>query len=71
MVFAENATPYPEKGQLFNDQALKDSGNFGRIARGGLMKDYVSKTMDTLVMGMPAKCWVEFLKMAANPSKRK
>ncbi len=43
---AEHQTPYPTKikNQKFNDEAVSDSGNnFGRIARGGLMR-HLSKS---------------------------
>lgn len=44
--------PYPMKGQKFNDEAKKDQGkNFGRVARGGLMTDFIAALPQEPVSG--------------------
>jgi hypothetical protein len=56
--------PYPSKGQKFNDQAQNDrGGNFGRVARGGLMTDFIANLLEERVSGIPAKYWQSFLKI--------
>lgn len=60
-------TPYPSKGQKFNDEARKDQGkNFGRVARGGLMTDFIIALLQQPVSGIPAKYWQSFLRIFAE-----
>lgn len=55
-------TPYPSKKDKFNDKARSDSGkNFGRVARGGFMKDFITELMDQQISGIPATYWHRFL----------
>ncbi|MFL9828059.1 hypothetical protein [Rhodoplanes sp. SY1] len=64
---AEAVTPYPNKGQRFNDEAVKDGGkNFGRVARGGFMTEFVNGLLEQPVSGIPAKHWQGFLKIFAE-----
>lgn len=59
--------PYPVKGQKFNDEPEKDQGkNFGRVARGNLMGDFIEALMLSPVSGIPAKHWQTFLKIFAE-----
>ena len=60
-----NTTPYPAPGSQYSDSVTDDTGgNFGRIARiSGLMDDWISHSMDQLLLGIEAKWWVQFLKM--------
>ena len=63
----ENATPYPRKGDRFNDEALKDRGNnFGRVARGGIMSGFVGELMQNPVAGIPLGAWQKFLKIFSD-----
>ena len=57
--------PYPPARAKCSDKVTDDpGGNFGRIARiEGLMDDWVSATMETNLAGIPAKWWVNFLKI--------
>lgn len=56
------ATPYPHKSQSFNDEARVDKGsNFGRVARGGLMTDFITELLNQPLSGIQAKYWQNFL----------
>lgn len=58
------AEPYPRKADATNDQPQSDKGkNFGRIARTGLMDDYLSKMQLQPVCGIRAAYWLEFFKI--------
>jgi hypothetical protein len=64
---AEHKSPYPSKGQKFNDEAVSDGGkNFGRVARGGMMEDFIRLLMQERISGIPAQHWQEFLKIFAE-----
>lgn len=64
---AKHQTPYPTKAQKFNDEPVHDSGgNFGRVARGGLMTDFIAELMAFPLSGIPAKHWQSFLKIFAD-----
>ena len=58
-------TPYPKPGTQYVDVPNQDGGgDFGRIARvDGLMANRVDESMDTLMAGIEAKCWVSFFKL--------
>ena len=61
------AIPYPSKGQQFNDEAKRDKGkNFGRVARGGLMTEFITGLMQQPISGIPANYWQEFLRIFAE-----
>jgi hypothetical protein len=47
--------------QKISDRAASDSGgNFGRIARIGLMDEYVEGMLNQLVAGVPVRAWIDF-----------
>lgn len=55
--------PYPSARSTFLDKPSSDQGgNFGRIARTGLMSDYLLEMMETPVAGIPVREWIAFLK---------
>ena len=61
---AEHQTPYPKKGDRFNDAAVQDSGgNFGRVARGGVMQDFIAELMEKPLAGIPLGAWQRFLRI--------
>ncbi len=67
VITAKHQAPYPTKNQKFNDEAKDDSGgNFGRVARGGLMTAVIDELMDMPLSGIPAKHWQSFLKIFAD-----
>ena len=41
-------------------------GKFGRLARYGIMGDYVQRMMDTSVRGITAKEWLDFFRKHAR-----
>lgn len=64
---ASTTSPYPSKGDKFNDQARSDpGGNFGRVARGKLMSDFISALLEQPVSGIPARHWQSFLRIFAD-----
>jgi hypothetical protein len=64
---APHQAPYPTKAQKFNDNAVNDSGgNFGRVARGGLMSDFIEELLAMPISGIPAKHWQAFIKIFAG-----
>jgi len=66
---AKDIKPYPLKKDKISDQAVHDSGgNFGRLARYGVMKDYVARMMGTSVRGVTAQEWLKFFERHARPS---
>lgn len=59
----ESVEPYPSKSDQISDRAKYDSGgNFGRLARSGLMDDYLAKLNDVSLCGIRAVHWRDFLK---------
>lgn len=60
---AKSVGPYPSKSDQISDHARYDSGgNFGRLARSGLMDDYLAKLSDVSLCGIRAIYWRDFLK---------
>lgn len=67
---APHQLAYPTKAQKFNDKAVEDSGgNFGRVARGGLMTAWIEELLTMPLSGIPAKHWQSFLKIFADGAK--
>ncbi|MCY4461430.1 MAG: hypothetical protein OXC26_13725 [Albidovulum sp.] len=63
----DNVSPFPAKGDRISDKANNDSGgNFGRLARYGIMNDYINPMMNESVRGIPAKSWIKFFKDHSN-----
>lgn len=58
---SQGVTPYPNKRDPIADKAESDSGgNFGRLARYGIMKEYVEDMMQTIIRGVSVKAWLDF-----------
>lgn len=56
--------PYPQKSDHIVDHPVEDAGgNFGRIARIGLIDEYVDEMLDEQITGIPARYWHRFLSM--------
>jgi hypothetical protein len=69
ITLAQNVTPYPRKSARIADRPAHDAGgNFGRLARYGVMEDYVQQTMATDLRGVPAREWLKFFKSYAKES---
>ena len=56
------ATPYPDKRDRIEDRPARDAGNFGRVARYGLMDDFTAGALSVELRGISAKYWLGFLK---------
>ena len=55
--------PYPTKSDQNNDRPKADGGNnFGRLARTGMMDDYVRKLEEVSLCGIQTVYWRDFLK---------
>lgn len=60
----EGVTPYPNKSHRILDRPLADDGgNFGRLARTGMMDTYMRKLDDLQLCGIKTVYWREFLKI--------
>ncbi len=56
-------TPYPTKADQISDRPKVDGGgNFGRLARTGMMDDYVRKLEEVSLCGIKTVYWRDFLK---------
>ena len=63
IVSPSEVSPYPVSKSNISDQPTKDGGNnFGRLARYGLMKDYIDEMQSTLVRGIAVRDWQAFFK---------
>lgn len=57
----DSVSPYPNKRDRISDKPRSDSGgNFGRIARYGIMNDYMTDSLNQRVRGIAASDWVGF-----------
>ena len=60
----EGVVPYPSKSDQILDKPTADGGgNFGRLARTGMMDTYMDKLDDLQLCGIKTVYWREFLKM--------
>lgn len=64
VILAKGVNPYPIKSDQISDKATVDGGgNFGRIARTGLMDDYIVRIKSTPLAGIQGRYWLEFFKL--------
>jgi len=60
----DDVQPYPDKSEEIIDRPKKDSGgNYGRIARTGIMDNYVERIQSEPISGIEVKYWQRFIKM--------
>ena len=60
---ADGIAPYPSKSDQILDKPASDGGgNFGRLARTGIMDQYMEKLDDVQLCGIKTVYWREFLK---------
>ena len=60
----EEVAPYPSKSdQILDKPAADGGGNFGRLARTGMMNTYMNKLDDLQLCGIKTIYWREFLKI--------
>lgn len=63
IIVPSEAAPYPRKADATNDRPKTDAGgNFGRLARTGIMDEYLQMMMQP-VCGIKATYWLEFFKI--------
>ena len=59
----DNVHPYPAKSDPISDRPNSDPGhNFGRLARYGIMDDYIRGMLAEPVRGVPVASWIKFFK---------
>ena len=55
--------PYPSKSDRVADRPASDrGGNFGRLARTGIMDEYIAEMLNLRLSGIPARDWIDFLR---------
>ncbi|WP_367873187.1 hypothetical protein [Luteolibacter sp. Populi] len=65
----QGVTPYPVKSDQIADVPVSDGGNnFGRIARTGIMNDYLAATLATPLAGIAAAHWLAFFSIFKDDS---
>lgn len=58
-----NVRHYPSKSDAVTDRPASDGGgNFGRLARTGIMDEYIAETLSLPLAGIPARSWIDFLR---------
>lgn len=58
---AKNVAPYPVKSDKISDHPISDrGGNFGRLARTGMMDDYLAFAKMLPLCGIPTQNWLQF-----------
>ena len=59
--------PYPSKSDRVADRPASDQGrNFGRLARTGIMDEYIAEMLNLRLSGIPASDWIKFLRRFAQ-----
>lgn len=57
-----SVSPYPDVNSEIQDTPVSDSGgNYGRLARSGIMDAYVESQLETQLGGIRARDWIEFI----------
>lgn len=71
ITLATHRTPYPaQKTDQSSDRADGDGGgNFGRVARYGLLDTFVDATHKQLAAGIPIKAWLKFFKVFSDSAR--
>lgn len=69
VILASGATPYPIKSDKIQDRPKVPDGNFGRLARYGIMEEFKEATMETPVRGIPASEWLSFFKRGVREAE--
>ena len=53
--------PYQRRSNTCEEPRADDGGNFGRIARVGIMSEWIEDTLEQPLAGIPARRWIDFL----------
>lgn len=63
ILIPEGVGPYPNKSDPISDKPYNDPGrNFGRLARYGIMTEYIGAMLKEPVRGVPVSSWIKFFK---------
>lgn len=63
----KDAKPYPSAREQINDVPASDRGkNFGRIARTGIMDEWIKSFSSQQLLGIPVQSWRSFFKKATR-----
>jgi hypothetical protein len=70
VTLAKRVGPYPKKSDQISDRAANDAGgNFGRLARYGIMGEYVNDMKQVPLRGVSVSAWLSFFhRHALEPS---
>jgi hypothetical protein len=69
---AVTASTYPKKSDSISDSPASDKGgNFGRIARIGVMDSYLNRVLDDQLCGIPVHAWIDFFLIFAGSESEK
>ena len=61
-------SPYPTKADEVTDKPVSDrGGNFGRLARTGLMDDFLQTSRQTSIAEIAAEHWISFFRIYSEP----
>ena len=67
VVLATGVKPYPVKSDSISDKAESDKGNnFGRLARYGIMEEYINTMKQLKLSGITVKEWLDFFRKNAR-----
>ena len=67
---ATHQAPYPAVRDQCSDRAEDDGGgNFGRVARYGLLDEFVKSTGEQEVSGIPVAAWLTFFKIFSDNAR--
>ncbi|MCY4102727.1 MAG: hypothetical protein OXG55_05595 [bacterium] len=64
----EGVFPYKGRENTSDKPAYDRGGNFGRIARTGIMDEWIDGVLRKPLAGIPARDWIEFLRRYADDS---
>ena len=66
IISPEVEAPYRQRSNTSDKPAYDGGGNFGRIARVGIMNDWTRDILSRPLAGIPARHWIEFLRNQAT-----
>ena len=58
--------PYRQRSNTSDTPAYDRGGNFGRIARIGMMNDWTQDVLLEPLAGIPTRDWIDFLRSQAS-----
>ena len=71
IIMPKGVHPYPVKSDQISDKPKQDGGsNFGRLARYGIMREYMEEMLATRVRGIAVSEWIAFFKQHAQDAAK-